>query len=306
MQFASVPAQLVDAGVPVVPAMLTASPINGGPRSHGRHSPIRSCFVSGHCAASRQPTAWPPNFGRLRHISNSARPALLADTHVDFSVGSTGELVLSGKTIRAPATAPPAVTHRSRRRCAAERVCVLTASDYAKLTLPPPSGSPSRLVQEREKEPLPTTPMTEAARRELLTRLSTVRADDGLVETYWYGIDPVVEQVRSAIRLGAELTVQTLSGGEVAADLLQPWPVPTRGLVYAEELLDLTDFGLVEATAQEATLTVRVPADPTVWTTSDWWRQVSDAQYDIATVDPVITLQDLNAGPDLGDGAPQR
>ncbi|KKW65598.1 hypothetical protein AAV95_06135 [Mycolicibacterium elephantis] len=158
-----------------------------------------------------------------------------------------------------------------------------------------------------EKEPLPKTPMTETARRELLTKLSSVPADDGLVETYWYGTDPVVEQVRSAIRLGAELTVRILAGGEVAADVLQPWRVPTRGLVYAEELVDLSDFGLVEATAEEATLTVRVPADPTVWTTAAWWRQVRDApQSDITTVDPVVALQDLSAGTDLGDDAPQR
>ncbi|BDB42099.1 hypothetical protein Mkiyose1665_56930 [Mycobacterium kiyosense] len=158
-----------------------------------------------------------------------------------------------------------------------------------------------------EKDPLPGTPMTSAARREILMKLASVPADSGLVETYWYGMDPVVEQVRSATRLGAELTVRILAGGEVAADVLQPWRVPTRGLVYAEELVDLSEFGLVEATAEEATLTVRVPADPTVWTTASWWLRVSDRQRsDIITVDPVIALQDLSDGVDLGDGAPQR
>ncbi|CPT91176.1 Uncharacterised protein [Mycobacteroides abscessus subsp. abscessus] len=157
-----------------------------------------------------------------------------------------------------------------------------------------------------EKDPLPDTPMTEAARRELLVKLALVPADSGLVETYWYGMDPVVEQVRSATRLGAELTVPILAGGEVAADVLRPWQVPTRGLVYAKELVDLSEFGLVEATAEEATLTVRVPADPTVWTTAAWWRRVRDTQRsDIITVDPVIALQDLSGGADLGDGAPQ-
>ncbi|AKN18642.1 hypothetical protein B586_10450 [Mycobacterium haemophilum DSM 44634] len=158
-----------------------------------------------------------------------------------------------------------------------------------------------------EKDPLPDTPMAEAARREFMMKLASVPADSGLVETYWYGMDPVVEQVRSATRLGAELTVPILAGGEVAADVLQPWRIPTRGLVYAKELVDLSEFGLVEATAEEATLTVRVPADPTVWTTASWWLRVSDTQRsDIITVDPVIALQDLSDGADLGDGAPQR
>lgn len=308
MQSASVPAQLVDAGVPVV----TGDARSITYRMEGRAITADILRVDRVLSAAnvlRRASRQPGHriLVACDIISNSARSALLAETHVDFSVGSTGELVLSGKTIRAPAAAPPAATHRSRRRCAAERVCVLTRERLRQVDVAAAVGITQQAVSKMtEKEPLPRTPMTEAARRELLTRLSTARADDGLVETYWYGIDPVVEQVRSAIRLGGELTVQILAGGEVAADLLQPWRVPTRGLVYAEELVDLTDFGLVEATAQEATLTVRVPADPTVWTTAAWWRQVRDTQYEIATVDPVITLQDLNAGPDLGDGAPQR
>jgi hypothetical protein len=44
-----------------------------------------------------------------------------------------------------------------------------------------------------------------------------------------------------------------------------------------------------------------------VWTTAAWWQRVGDAQHsDITTVDPVVVLQDLSAGADLGDGAPQR
>lgn len=116
-----------------------------------------------------------------------------------------------------------------------------------------------------------------------------------------------MEQVCSAIQLGAELSVRILAGGEVAADVMQTWRVPTRSLVYAKELVDLSEFGLVEATAEEATLTVRVPADPTIWTTASWWMRVSDTQRsDIITVDPVITLQNLSDGADLGDGAPRR
>ncbi len=240
-------------------------------------------------------------------ISTPARSALLADTDVDLSVGSTGELVLSGKIFRAPASTTPAATERSWRRRAAERVCVLARERLRQVDIATAVAVTQQAVSKMtDKEPLPETPMTEAARRELLAKLSSVPADDGLVETYWYGMDPIADQVRHASRLGAELTVRILAGGEVAADVLQPWRVPTRGLVYSEELVDLSDFGLVEATAEEATLTVRVPADPTVWTTAAWWQRVSDAQSDINTVDPVVALQDLNAGADLGDGAPQR
>ncbi|WP_337958237.1 hypothetical protein [Mycolicibacterium septicum] len=243
-------------------------------------------------------------------ISDEARAALLSDTDVDLSVGSTGELVLSGRTYRTPTPGRPrrAASERSWRRRAAERVCVLTRDHLRQRDIAAAIAVSQQAVSKMtEKNPLPDTPMTEAARREFLMRLASFPADGGLVETYWYGMDPVVEQVRSATRLGAELTVPILAGGEVAADVLQPWRVPTSGLVYAKELIDLSEFGLVEATAQEATLTLRVPADPTIWTTASWWLKLGDTpRSDIITVDPVIALQDLSDSADLGDGAPQR
>ncbi|GLD03238.1 hypothetical protein [Mycobacterium kiyosense] len=311
MLSASIPARLVDAGVQVVTgdahsityridgravvadlALAERVPSPAAVLGHVRRHPGRRVFVV------------------CETISDEARSALLADTDVDLSVGSTGELVLSGRTYRTPTPGRPhrAASERAWRRRAAERVCVLTCDQLRQRDIADAIAVSQQAVSKMtEKDPLPGTPMTSAARREILMKLASVPADSGLVETYWYGMDPVVEQVRSATRLGAELTVRILAGGEVAADVLQPWRVPTRGLVYAEELVDLSEFGLVEATAEEATLTVRVPADPTVWTTASWWLRVSDRQRsDIITVDPVIALQDLSDGVDLGDGAPQR
>lgn len=310
MQYTSVPAQFIEAGVSVVTGDAHSITYRLGGRAVTADL-LRISRISSAAAVLRRANRQPGHrvLVACDFISNSARSALLTHTDVDLSVGSTGELVLSGKTLKPPATPPPAAAHRSRRRRAAERVCLLTREHLRQVDVAAAVAVTQQAVSKMtEKEPLPKTPMTEAARRELLTKLSLVLADDGLVETYWYGIDPVVEQVRSSIRLGAELSVQILAGGEVAADVLQPWRVPTRGLVYAEELVDLSVLNLVEATAEEATLTLRVPADPTVWTTATWWRRVNEVQQqsDIATVDPVIALQDLNASADLGDAAPQR
>lgn len=310
MQPSSVPARLVDAGVQVVAG-----------DAHSITYRVDGRAVTADLVLAERVQSPAALLRHVRHhpgrvfvvcetVSDEARSALLADTGVDLSVGSTGELVLSGRTFRPPAAAraPRAASVRSWRRRAAERVCVLTRDHLRQVDIAAAVAVSQQAVSKMtEKDPLPDTPMSEAARREFLIELSSMPADDGLIETYWYGIDPAVEQVRSAIRLGAELTVRILAGGEVAADVLQPWRVPTRGLVYAEELVDVSDFGLVEATAEEATLTVRVPADPTVLTTAAWWQRVSDAQRsDITTVDPVVALQDLSNGADLGDGAPQR
>ncbi|GJO45766.1 hypothetical protein NJB1604_25130 [Mycobacterium marinum] len=310
MLSASIPARLVDAGVQVV----TGDAHSITYRIDGR------AVVADLVLVERVPSLAAVLGHVRRHpghrvlvvcetISDEARSALLADTDVDLSVGSTGELVLSGRTYRTPTPARPhrAASERSWRRRAAERVCVLTHDHLRQADIAAAIAVSQQAVSKMtEKDPLPDTPMTEARRREILMKLASVPADSGLVETYWYGMDPVVEQVRSATRLGAELTVPILAGGEVAADVLQPWRVPTKGLVYAKELVDLSEVGLVEAIAEEATLTLRVPADPTVWTTASWWLRASGTQRsDIITVDPVIALQDLSNSADLGDGAPQ-
>lgn len=151
----------------------------------------------------------------------------------------------------------------------------------------------------------PDTPMSGAERRKHLTALSAVR--DDWIETYWYSVDPVQDQVGRAIKIGDERGVWVLAGGEVAADVWRPWLMPTRGLVYAEELIDLSDYNLVEVAADDATLALRVPSDPTIWATAAWWRRVTRGEHgDIATVDPVVVLEDLATGTAAGDGGRER
>jgi hypothetical protein len=311
MQSTSLPARLADAGVPV---------LSGD--AHSITYRVGGHAVSADLVVAKRVSSPASVLDHLRRrpghrvlvicetITDEARSALLHDGAVDLSVADTGELVLSGRAYRTPSAGRPrrAVGERRRRRHAAERVCVLTREHLRQRDIAAAVGVSQQAVSlMAEKAPLPDTPMTPAARRECLAALSSVLADDGLVETYWYGVGPVVDQVRGAVGLGKELTVRTLAGGEVAADALRPWRVPTRGLVYAEELIDLSIFDLVEATADEATLTVRVPADPTVWTTATWWHSVSEGEHaGIPTVDPVVALEDLTAGTDLGDGATER
>ncbi|MEN4464256.1 hypothetical protein ABFV47_25140 [Mycolicibacterium fortuitum] len=311
MQPTSVPARLIEAGVSVLTGDASSITYRDGDHAVTADLILAERVSSPTLALGR-------NHRRSGHrilvvcdtISEQARAALLAEGDVDLSVGSTGELVLSGTTYRAPAVARPhrGAGERSWRRRAAERICVLTGEHLRQSDLAAAIAVSQQAISKMvEREPLPDTPMAEDSRQEFLVAMTSTPTDDGRVETYWYGTDPVTDQVRSAIQLGAELTVRVLAGGEVAADALAPWRVPTHGLVYSEELIDLTDLGLVQATAEEATLTVRVPADPTVWATATWWNQVTDTQRSgIVTVDPVVVLQDMSAGADVGDGAPRR
>ena len=192
---------------------------------------------------------------------------------------------------------------RGRCRRAAERLCVLTRHRLRPLDIAAVVGMSPQVMSEIRVPP--DTPMSGAERRKHLTALSAVR--DDWIETYWYSVDPVQEQVGRAIKIGDERGVWVLAGGEVAADVWRPWLMPTRGLVYAEELIDLADCNLVEVAADDATLTLRVPSDPTIWATAAWWRRVTRGEHgDIATVDPVVVLEDLATGTAAGDGGRER
>lgn len=244
-------------------------------------------------------------------ITDQARAAaLVPDSGIDLSVGATGELVLQGVEYAAPSAGarPRSAAQRRQRRRAAERVCVLAQNRLRQRDIAAAVGvSQQAISQMVDKAPLPETPMDPGPRRELLAAFAQIPADSGFVQTYWYGIDPVIQQANAAIGLGSELAVRMLSSGEVAADVLQPWRVPTHALLYSPELIDLSVVDLVAATEQEATLTLRVPADQTVWETAAWWQLSCPTPQDrCPTVDPVVVLQDLIAGADLADGAPER
>lgn len=307
----SVPARLVEAGIPVL-----AGDAHSITYRQGNRAVTAELILAKHVSSPTAVLARAHRHPNRRilvaceSITRNARSALLAEAGVDLSVANTGELVLSGTTYRAPTVTHPhrGAGERSWRRRAAERVCVLSRERLRQSDLAAALAVSQQAISKMvEKDPLPDTPMSQGARRELLEALASAPADDRIVETYWYGMDAAPDQVRNASRLGAELTIRVLVGGEVAADVLAPWRVPTRGLIYAEELIDLTDCGLVQATPEEATLTVRVPADHTVWTTAAWWNHITGVQHtDIVTTDPVVILQDMSEGADIGDGAPQR
>ncbi len=226
-----------------------------------------------------------------------------------MSVGESAEPMLSATPYHAPGAVRPhrAGSERRRHRRAAERVCVLARHQLCLRGIAAAVGVSAQAVARTwGRAPLPRTPMSGRERTQYLAALHCVPVDDGLNETYWHSAGSVVDQVRSAIELGDEVAVPVLASGEVAAEVLRPWRMPTHGLVYAAVSIDLSVLDLVEASADEATLTLRVPPDPTVWATAAWWQRVTDSEHDrIATVDPVVVLEDLAAQAETRDAASQ-
>lgn len=241
-------------------------------------------------------------------IGAEVRRRILATGRIDLVVESTGEVVLAGRGFsQTRAGTGKAVPVRLQRRRAAERVSVLAREHLQQKDIARAVGvTPQAISKMNAKVELPRTPMREDERRRFLDVLARTPIDDGRLQTHWYGLDSTTDQVRRVVGVGRELDVNALVGGEVAADLIKPWRLPTRGLVYSSELMDLEAAGFVPASESESTLTLRVPLDPTVWTTARWWAEFSvDDSDDVFTVDPVVVLEDLLEMPD-DDGASGR
>ena len=81
----------------------------------------------------------------------------------------------------------------------------------------------------------------------------------------WYSLDPVVEQTLKAAKVAELFDASPLVSGDVAADRLAPWKLPSRGRIYVNRPIDLGDDGFVPAPVEEATLITCIPRDPTLW-----------------------------------------
>ena len=117
------------------------------------------------------------------------------------------------------------------------------------------------------------------------------------ITSYWLGLESSMRQAQAARDAAAESDV--LLSGDPAADLIAPWRMSRRAVVYAHTGLELAQFGLSETTQENATLECVVPADPTIWSTARAWASTGSGW----TADPLIVAWDVQQtrGPDAAD-----
>lgn len=113
----------------------------------------------------------------------------------------------------------------------------------------------------------------------------------------WYALDPIVEQTVKAANVAELFDARPLISGDVAADRIAPWKLPSRGRIYINSPIDLGGDGFVPAPVDEATLITCVPRDPTLW------RLTNDAPtHDFgasALADATIVYWDVLASGDI-------
>lgn len=141
-------------------------------------------------------------------------------------------------------------------------------------------------------------------KRALLAHWLNDYTGPGGQEFGWYSLDTAAEQTTKAVALANLLNIAPLISGDVAADRIAPWKLPSRGRVYVSGPIDLTGEGFVPAPVDEATLITCVPRDTTLWRLSDNGPATADSTH-LVLADAAIVYWDVLAGgdPDSADAA---
>jgi hypothetical protein len=117
--------------------------------------------------------------------------------------------------------------------------------------------------------------------------------------TYWYGLSSITQQAQGATQVADELEIRHLVTGDVAADEMAPWRLPTSAHIYLDEFVDFSVMNLTPTDPAEATLVATVPDDPTIWHTAQYRRSPA------TSADPLIVYWDVlhSIGPDAEEAA---
>ncbi|RYJ07679.1 MAG: helix-turn-helix domain-containing protein [Actinomycetales bacterium] len=113
--------------------------------------------------------------------------------------------------------------------------------------------------------------------------------------SYWFGLDPVMEQVAAA----AKALKGAVFSGSAAADMLSPWQRPDFVVAYTRAPALLSDAGFVPVTdPAAATMMVTAPIDESVWCREPMTKTVNGIPVPIA--DPMQVAYDVLHGPESG------
>jgi hypothetical protein len=113
----------------------------------------------------------------------------------------------------------------------------------------------------------------------------------------WYSLEPIVEQTLEAAKVAELFDAYPLISGDIAADRLAPWKLPSRGRIYVNSPIDLGGDGFVPAPVDEATLIMCIPRDPTLWRLTDL--TPSEDLRASALADAAIVYWDVLASGDI-------
>ena len=116
--------------------------------------------------------------------------------------------------------------------------------------------------------------------------------------SYWLAIDDPTSQLARARHAAQKDT--PLVSGDLAADYYAPRRRPSRGVLYVSSMRSLEESGFAEVRANEASLEIRVAADPTIVPMAHYW-DTSGTHLPDGTnndlVDPLLAAWDMSRTP---------
>lgn len=144
-----------------------------------------------------------------------------------------------------------------------------------------------------------------ADRGELIRQWLDVYPASNGASTYWYGLSSPLDQARTAALYAAERDAHPLISGSAAADIYAPWALPGKFRIYLKSVVDFTDAGFVPSSPEEATMTVTVPEDRTLWADPAGERADLLDSTGLPLADPLTVMGDVLAqgGPDSEEAA---
>lgn len=217
---------------------------------------------------------------RVLHIGRSATDGVVEDAEagkINILTAEPVRLICGGRSYAADPEPPSRSQFRPQRtgrpawiRWALERYLLLTPEPTRQSVIADSLGTTQQSIS-RAAQNLDGLVADEGEglmavdRAKLLEHWRNEYTGPGGQEFGWYSLDPVAEQVERAIDLVALLDVKALVSGDIAADQLAPWKLPSRGQVYVAGPVDLGGDGFVAVPVEEASLVTCVPRDPTLW-----------------------------------------
>jgi hypothetical protein len=198
-------------------------------------------------------------------------------------------------------TAPQAVAGRRYAwgRLAVERVLILSGADSTQVELAAAAGISQQAVSKIMRD------MSPHRSREVMLD-AWLRTYPALTQwtSTWSSVADPWDQAGAVTRHLDSMQVEYLVSGDPAQGALAPYRLPCDVTVYVDHPVSLEVSGFVAVTA-EPTLTVKVPADPTVWATARWFAHQHILAPPWPIADPLVVLADMYRarGPGAFDAA---
>jgi hypothetical protein len=117
--------------------------------------------------------------------------------------------------------------------------------------------------------------------------------------TYWTATSDIAEQLSRLVKASRSGAEDLVLSGDIAADHYAPWRRPSRITAYVAGQPALERYGFASVRAEEASIELRVPKDPTIRAMSRSVGDDTSRRY----ADPLIVAWDLARTP--GGDVPQ-